>query len=95
MGSGHPDFVADPDLPTRLGLILSVDAGESWEIVSLGGEADFHALHSAHSLVYGWDSGTVRFMISADDRVTWDVPSTLDMLNFGANPRPELHHPVR
>jgi len=86
LGSGHPDFVADPDFPTRLGLIRSDDAGESWEIVSLGGAADFHALHSAHGLVYGWDSGTGRFMVSADDGASWDVRSTLDMFDFAVSP---------
>lgn len=79
-------FVADPDFPTRLGLIRSDDAGESWEIVSLGGAADFHALHSAHGLVYGWDSGTGRFMVSADDGASWDVRSTLDMFDFAVSP---------
>lgn len=86
LGSGHPDFVADPDLPTLLGLIRSDDAGESWEIVSLSGEADFHALHAAHGFVYGWDSGTGRFMVSADDGVSWDVRSTLDMFDFAVSP---------
>ncbi|MDQ3716896.1 MAG: hypothetical protein M3381_12930 [Actinomycetota bacterium] len=86
LGSGHPDFVADPDLPTRLGLIRSDDGGESWEIVSLGGVADFHALHSAHGLVYGWDSGTGRFMVSADDGGAWEVRSTLEMFDFAVSP---------
>lgn len=79
LGSGHPDFVADSDLPTRLGLIRSDDAGQSWEIVSLGGVVDFHALHSGHGRVYGWDSGTGRFMVSADGGLTWEIRGTLDL----------------
>lgn len=38
----------------------------SWELVSLGDVVDFHALRSARGLVYGWDSGTGRFTVSAD-----------------------------
>lgn len=91
LGSGHPDFAADPGFPARLGLIRSDDAGESWEIVSLGGVADFHALRAAHGLVYGWDSGTDRFMVSADDGLSWEVSSTLTMLDFAVSPAdPEL-----
>lgn len=42
LGSGHPD--ARQDLPSLLGLIESTDAGETWESISLLGEADFHVL---------------------------------------------------
>lgn len=86
LGSGHPDLVADPDLPARLGLIRSADAGESWENVSLSGEADFHALHAVHDRVYGWDSGTGQFMVSVDGGLTWDIRSILDVYDFAVSP---------
>ena len=48
IGSGHPDFREDDVRPPLLGLIESDDAGETWERLSLHGEADFHALAAAH-----------------------------------------------
>jgi hypothetical protein len=54
LGSGHPDFQKDPDLPPLLGLIKSEDAGQTWEPVSMLGEADFHStLWSDLRIQYG------------------------------------------
>lgn len=86
LGSGHPDFRKDPDLPTRLGLIRSEDAGETWEPLSLGGEADFHVLHAQHGRVYGWDAGTGRVMVSGDDGATWEIRSTMDLRDLAVSP---------
>ena len=86
LGSGHPDFQMDPDLPTRLGLIRSTDAGETWAGISLGGEADFHVLHAAHGNVYGWDSGSRRVMVSGDQGGTWETRSTLDLRDLVVSP---------
>lgn len=86
LGSGHPDSEKDPELPPRLGLIRSTNAGESWDTVSLGGEADFHALRSAHGNVYGWDAGTGRLMVSADDGRTWDTRGTLGLRDLAVSP---------
>lgn len=86
LGSGHPDFQMDPDLPTRLGLIRSADAGETWDSVSMSGEADFHVLHAVHGQVYGWDSGSGRVMVSSDDGRSWETRSTLDLRDFVVNP---------
>jgi hypothetical protein len=67
LGSGHPDVQAvRAGQPPRLGLIESNDAGVTWKPVSLSGEVDFHGLAAAHGRVYGWDSGTGRFMVSMD-----------------------------
>lgn len=86
LGSGHPDFQMDPDLPTRLGLIRSADAGETWEGVSMSGEADFHVLHAAHGQVYGWDSGSGRVMVSGDDGRSWEIRSVLDLRDLVVSP---------
>lgn len=86
LGSGHPDVDKDPDLPPRLGLIRSTDAGKTWDSVSLSGQADFHALHSAHGNVYGWDAGTGRLMVSTDDGETWETRSTLGLRDFAVRP---------
>ena len=69
LGSGHPDL--RDDLPPHLGLIESADAGETWEPISLLGEADFHVLRLAGQRVYGYDSSNDRLLVSADRGETW------------------------
>lgn len=86
LGSGHPDLAgSQAGQPGRLGLIESTDAGATWTNVSLGGEVDFHALAFAHDQVYGWDSGTGRFLVSADQH-QWEARSTLDLFGFAVDP---------
>jgi photosystem II stability/assembly factor-like uncharacterized protein len=70
LGSGHPDL--RDDLPPHLGLIESTDAGQSWESVSLLGEADFHVLRMAGQRIYGYDSSNDRLLVSGDAGRTWD-----------------------
>lgn len=82
LGSGHPDFRKDPELPPRLGLIRSTDAAKTWESVSLSGDVDFHALHNADGKIYGWDAGSSRLMLSADGGQTWDTRSALGLRDF-------------
>lgn len=91
LGSGHPDVAGIRDgQPGRLGLIESVDAGATWTSLSLGGEVDFHGLTVAHGKVYGWDSGTGRFMVS-EDQTEWDTRSTVDLFGFAVDPDDEDH----
>ncbi len=86
LGSGHPDVAGMQEgLPGLLGLIESTDAGSTWEPVSLLGEVDFHGLAYAHDQLYGWDSSSGRFLVSADQK-TWDERSTLDLLGFAVDP---------
>ncbi|MGH9242947.1 MAG: F510_1955 family glycosylhydrolase [Acidimicrobiales bacterium] len=86
LGSGHPDLAGSrAGQPGRLGLIESTDAGATWTSISLSGEVDFHGLAFAHDHVYGWDSGTGRFMVSAD-RTDWETRSTLDLFGFAVDP---------
>lgn len=70
VGSGHPSL--GQDLPPNLGLMESRDGGETWESVSLLGEADFHVLEAAGTTVYGFDSTHERFLVSADGGRTWE-----------------------
>lgn len=70
LGSGHPDL--RDDLPPHLGLIESADAGETWEPISLLGEADFHVLRLVGQRVYGYDSSNNRLLVSADRGKRWD-----------------------
>jgi hypothetical protein len=85
IGSGHPDFREDDVRPPLLGLIESTDAGETWERLSLHGQADFHALASAHGLVYGYDSTSRTFMVSSDRR-NWQRRAEQPMLDFAVSP---------
>lgn len=68
LGSGHPDL--REDLPSHLGLIESTDAGETWQSLSLQGEADFHALEVVGERVYGYDATRGRLMTTTD-RESW------------------------
>jgi hypothetical protein len=91
LGSGHPDSEGfRRGQPPRLGLIESTDAGRTWRSVSLSGEVDFHGLAFAHGRVYGWDSGSGRFMVSSDTK-TWDTRSALPLTNFAVDPADENH----
>jgi hypothetical protein len=73
LGSGHPDIneAREKNLPSLLGLIESTDSGESWEPISLLGEADFHVLRFAGERVYGYDASNDRLLVSADRGRSW------------------------
>jgi len=92
LGSGHPDFQKDGDLPPLLGLIGSNDAGETWKSVSLLGKADFHVLESSGSRIYGYDSSGDRLMVSADAGKSWDERRTPEsLLSLAIDPADSLH----
>jgi hypothetical protein len=86
LGSGHPGVEGTEEgQPPLLGLIESSDGAETWDAVSLSGEVDFHALAYAHDQVYGWDSTSGRFMVSADMQ-DWDTRSTLQVFGIAVDP---------
>jgi hypothetical protein len=89
LASGHPDIrdqrLRAPGRPPLLGLVESRDGGRSWTSLSLLGEADFHALVAAHGTVYGYDSTSRRFMVSADGQ-QWDTRSQLALGDFAVDP---------
>lgn len=87
LGSGHPDLkeMREKKLPPLLGLIESTDAGRTWQTLSLRGEADFHGLRALHGRVYGYDSTSTTFMVSADGK-TWDRRAKLAILDFAVSP---------
>ena len=68
LASGHPDL--RENLPPHLGLIESTDAGQTWQSLSLQGEADFHALEVVGDRVYGYDATSGRLMTTTD-RESW------------------------
>jgi photosystem II stability/assembly factor-like uncharacterized protein len=69
LGSGHPG--PGQERPVNLGLIESDDAGESWQPVSLAGEADFHVLRYAHGRIYAYNGLSGKLMLSDDGGKTW------------------------
>ncbi len=69
VGSGHPDLRTD--LPPLLGLIESTDAGRTWQPISLLGKADFHVLRATGNVIYGFDAGNARLLVSPDRGRTW------------------------
>ena len=83
LASGHPG--PGQEGPSSLGLIESTDGGETWERLSLAGEADFHALEYRHGRVYGVNAMTGEFLVS-DDKETWETRSTLPMADFAVSP---------
>lgn len=83
LGSGHPDLREDK--PAHLGLIESTDAAESWEPLSLEGEADFHVLELAGDRLYGYNSLTQTLMVT-EDRRTWSDVLAAPVLDAEADP---------
>lgn len=83
LASGHPG--QGDRMPAQLGLVESTDAGRTWTGLSLGGQADFHALHAAHGLVYGYDSQSGSLLVSAD-RQQWQARSSLALGDFAVSP---------
>ncbi|MEO8556997.1 MAG: F510_1955 family glycosylhydrolase [Actinomycetota bacterium] len=63
--SGHPgDGV---DLPAPVGLMETLDAGNTWSVRSRGGESDFHALTASSKGVLAFDGA----LQSSTDGKTW------------------------
>ncbi len=82
LGSGHPDLdeAREKNLPPLLGLIESTDSGETWQPISLLGEADFHVLRFSGRQVYGYDATNDRLLVSADRGRNWkelEIPGPL------------------
>lgn len=68
--SGHPG--ASSSMPNPLGLIESVDGGQSWTLKSLTGEVDFHALATDGEVVVGFD-GRTGLLVSTNAGADWSA----------------------
>lgn len=86
LASGHPGEGQGGH--SAVGLIESTDAGESWQDLSLGGEADFHALEYRHDRVYGLNSMTGQLLVS-DDKESWQELSREPIADFAVSPDDE------
>jgi hypothetical protein len=94
LGSGHPDQqqFRDEGLPPLLGLIESTDGGQSWEPISLLGEADFHVLRSKGNWIYGFDATNERLLFSRDAGRTWtERPTPAPFFDIAVNPANPSH----
>jgi len=94
LGSGHPDLgeAREKDLPPLLGLIESIDAGETWKPISLLGAADFHVLRTAGGRVYGYDASNDRLLVSTDDGRSWDERDRpAPLIDLAVDPGDPLH----
>jgi hypothetical protein len=94
LGSGHPDVneARAKGLPPLLGLIESRDAGQTWEPISLLGEADFHVLRSIGKRVYGYDATNRRLMFSRDAGRTWTQrPPPAPVVDLAVDPTRPTH----
>lgn len=75
--SGHPP--EGSGLPNPLGLVMSMDGGETWRSLSLGGEADFHLIAAGYrsKAVYVLSTQANSLMpvpglhLTRDDGKTW------------------------
>ncbi|MFD2027314.1 F510_1955 family glycosylhydrolase [Promicromonospora aerolata] len=83
LASGHPG--EGQGGPSSVGLIESTDAGETWETLSLSGEADFHALEYRHDRVYGLNSMTGQILTSTD-KLSWAEISSAEIADFAVSP---------
>ena len=84
IGSGHPDL--REGLPSRLGLIRSDDAGQSWKSVSLSDEADLHALVAVKDGLYAADATTQRLIRSKDGGRSWQTLADVDLIALAVAP---------
>lgn len=84
LGSGHPG--PSSDQPPHLGLIETTDGGETWNPVSLSGEADFHTMEAGHGHVYGFDSQTGRLMVT-EDKKSWQPRADLPLADIAVSPK--------
>lgn len=86
IASGHPDVAGiRQGQPGQLGLIASEDGGGSWDLVSLTGRADFHALTFAHEQVYAINALDGRFQVSRDMKA-WETRSVMPGTSIAVEP---------
>lgn len=83
LASGHPG--EGQSGPGAVGLIESTDAGETWQQLSLSGEADFHALEYQHGKVYGLNAMTGQLLVSSDMK-NWQELTSAPIADFAVSP---------
>lgn len=84
LGSGHPD--ERENLPPSLGLVESTDAGETWEPVSLLGEADLHSIELVGDVIYAYDSTSQTLIVTNDGQRWHAIAQLLPILDIAVDP---------
>ena len=80
LASGHPGDGFD--LPEPIGLVSSLDGGQTWSPTSLTGDVDFHLLEASGETIIGVAANYGVLVKSSDAGVTWttlDVPALTDL----------------
>jgi len=91
LASGHPDL-RDDELrvdgkPPLLGLIESTDAGRTWQVRSLLGDADLHTIvANGDDLVIAYDSTGGRVVASTDGGRSWDTRGEIGLMDLAVDP---------
>lgn len=83
-GSGHPD--PREDLPPHLGLIVSTDEAQTWQSVSLQGEADLHDIAVVGDRIYGYDATRGALRVSDDAGRTWQERPPAQIADMTVDP---------
>lgn len=89
LASGHPSLLLEryqvEDRPPFLGLVRSSDGGESWEIVDLLGDADFHALTpTGDGLFAAETAGRIWFLDDATGQ--WSQRGDVEARDLAVDP---------
>jgi hypothetical protein len=84
LASGHPD--PEENMAPSLGLVESTDAGETWQPLSLLGEADLHSIEVTGDRTYAYESNS-QSLIVTEDRQRWDfIAQLLALRDIATNP---------
>lgn len=84
--SGHPGPTTPAELGTHnLGIIRSLDGGQSWEPVAFTGEEDFHVLTATDTgALFGIGSSSITVRTSSDSGTTWTDGAQLPAADLAA-----------
>jgi len=90
LASGHPDL-RDEELrvegkPPLLGLIESTDAGRTWQVRSLLGDADLHTIAAVGDVLVAYDSTGERVLASSDGGRTWETRAEMGLTDLAVAP---------
>ncbi|HEY5685284.1 MAG TPA: hypothetical protein VIY70_07930 [Acidimicrobiia bacterium] len=89
IASGHPNLLMEryqvEGRPPFLGLVRSNDSGESWEIVDLLGDADFHALAPTPTGLFAAET-TGRIWFLDETSGQWSQLGEVEARDLAVNP---------
>ena len=88
VASGHPNLLMEryqvEGRPPFLGLVRSIDGGETWEIVDLLGDADFHALVPVDGDLYAAETSGRIWRLDAEG--TWEQLGEVEARDLAVDP---------